>query len=65
MTPYYPIIDVEFLNLIDAIDGVWGVWEVVVTLEDGSTTDGQIQGDGVTWANETFEPNEPDEDWYS
>lgn len=57
MSDYYAIIDCEFHELLDPIDGPgWGIWACTVTLEDGSTIAGSIQGDGdSSWANETFE----------
>lgn len=55
MTPYYPIVDVEFHDLIEELDQTWGIWSCTVTLEDDTMIAGTIQGDGVTWSSESFE----------
>jgi hypothetical protein len=55
----YAIIDVEFLDLVETLYPGWDVWTCTVTLEDGDTIDGRIQGDGVgSFDAESFEPEE-------
>lgn len=59
MIPSYPIIDIEFISVIDDLDVGWAVWECDALLEDGSTIHGQIQGDGLSHFDaESFEPDE-------
>ncbi len=55
----YPIIDVEFISVVDDLQVGWAVWECEVVLEDGDRLTGTIQGDGLSnWDAESFEPDE-------
>ena len=57
----YDIIDVEFDRPIETLYPGWDVWSCTVTLSDGSTIEGTIQGDGLTsWDIESFEEDEGD-----
>jgi hypothetical protein len=55
----YPIIDVDFISVVDDLQVGWAVWSCIATLDDGSTIEGTIQGDGLShWDIESFEPDE-------
>ncbi len=51
------IVDIDFVRLTEDITPTWGIWIAIATLEDGSRIEGTIQGDGIDWAEETFEPD--------
>ncbi len=44
----YPIIDVEFIDLIEPLTPGWDVWSCEAVLDDGSTITGTIIGDGIS-----------------
>ncbi len=57
----YDVIDIELLYLLDPIDGgMWGLYACEATCSDGQVVFGSVQGDGVSFAVETFEAEDDD-----
>lgn len=55
MNAPYPIIDVDFYDVVEDLDAGLAVYEADVTLENGETLHGRIIGDGHWWDSESFE----------
>jgi hypothetical protein len=55
----YPIIDVDWVSMVEPLTPGWDVWEVDAVLDTGDTIHGTIIGDGVnSFDIESFTPDE-------
>ncbi len=57
----FDIIDVQFFDVVEYLYPGWNIMSCEVTLSDGETILGTIQGDGISsYSIDSFEPDDED-----